>query len=503
MALQLFNLLSLNIILGIKRPSLKVTNSTRVCSAHFSLGSTIPYVKSPSLVKKNTVERRPLVRHLLTDKRKVPSLKKLAMKYISVQLSKVAELQHKCETMQVDHSNQVSVLMDKQSQLSGTVSDLHSSLNQALQATNTLQQYNSELLARCSRHEDVEKQLGELKQQVLKLKVENESLQTQVSQFEKVQYRLRAENFKGRDKEIQFYTGFATWNLFHLFFQSLEVYDVHNLQYIGRERTFPDGKKRGPPRALDPLNEFFLTVIRLRLGLMEADMADRFGISQSLVSVIFNTWLSLLYRHLSSLIFWPSRETVQKYMPLVFSRSEAYGNTRIIIDATELFIQKPSDLSLQSVTWSNYKSRNTLKGLVGICPFGGVTFVSDLWAGSISDNELTLKCGLLESGDNVMADKGFTIDEQLHSRGVTLNIPPFMKDGKLTAHDVKLTREIATLRIHVLKISKFLMELSHITCLLLQLAKCFMYVPCSQIYKPPSSVRELHSLALPVQLESL
>ena len=189
---------------------------------------------------KNTVERRPLVRHLLTDKRKVPSLKKLATKYISVQLSKVAELQHKCETMQVDHSNQVSVLMDKQSQLSGTVSDLHSSLNQALQATNTLQQYNSELLARCSRHEDVEKQLGELKQQVLKLKVENESLQTQVSQFEKAQYRLRAENFKGRDKEIQFYTGFATWNLFHLFFQSLEVYDVHNLQYIGRERTLPD-----------------------------------------------------------------------------------------------------------------------------------------------------------------------------------------------------------------------------------------------------------------------
>ena len=196
---------------------------------------------------------------------------------------------------------------------------------------------------------------------------------------------------------------------------------------------------------LNPFNEFFLTVVRLRLGLMEADLADRFGVSQSLVSII---WLGLLYRHLSSLSFWPSRETVQKYMPLVFSGS----NTRVIIDATELFIQKPSDLSLQSVTWSNYKSRNTLKGLVGICPFGGVTFVSELWAGSISDNELTLKCGLidlLESGDNVMADKGFTIDEQLRSRGVTLNIPPFMKDGKLAGHDVRLTREIATLRIHV------------------------------------------------------
>lgn len=37
-----------------------------------------------------------------------------------------------------------------------------------------------------------------------------------------------------------------------------------------------------------------------------------------------------------------------------------------------------------------------------------------------------------------MADKGFTIEDTLASHGVTLNVPPFMKDGKLTAHDVKL-----------------------------------------------------------------
>ena len=43
---------------------MKVTNSTRVCSAHFPHGSTIPYVKSSSLVTKN-IEHRPLVHHLL------------------------------------------------------------------------------------------------------------------------------------------------------------------------------------------------------------------------------------------------------------------------------------------------------------------------------------------------------------------------------------------------------------------------------------------------------
>ena len=44
-----------------------------------------------------------------------------------------------------------------------------------------------------------------------------------------------------------------------------------------------------------------------------------------------------------------------------------------------------------------------------------------------------------------MADKGFNIDELLRERGVTLNIPPFMKDGSLSEDDVVLTRSIASL----------------------------------------------------------
>ena len=119
------------------------------------------------------------------------------------------------------------------------------------------------------------------------------------------------------------------------------------MQYVGCECTFPPGSKRGPPRTLTPLNEFFLTLVRLRLGLLEKDLGDRFGVSQSLVSKIFNTWLNLLFRHLSSINFWTSRETEQKYMPKEFLRSGRYGNTHIILDATELLIEKQSDLSLQ------------------------------------------------------------------------------------------------------------------------------------------------------------
>ena len=54
--------------------------------------------------------------------------------------------------------------------------------------------------------------------------------------------------------------------------------------------------------------------------------------------------------------------------------------------------------------------------------------------GSISDPKLTRSSGLiskLQGKDNisVMADRGFTIQDQLKSIGVGLNIPPFL-DGK-------------------------------------------------------------------------
>jgi hypothetical protein len=52
--------------------------------------------------------------------------------------------------------------------------------------------------------------------------------------------------------------------------------------------------------------------------------------------------------------------------------------------------------------------------------------------GCISDVEITkLSCflDLLEAGDDVMADNGFTLRTILSERDVTLNIPPFLSSG--------------------------------------------------------------------------
>ena len=80
------------------------------------------------------------------------------------------------------------------------------------------------------------------------------------------------------------------------------------------------------------------------------------------------------------------------------------------------------------------------KRLIGISPGGVVTFVSCLFAGSISGKELTRQSGildLLESGGSAMADWGFEIEEDLILHGVQLNVPPFM-GGKTQLPEKKL-----------------------------------------------------------------
>ena len=75
--------------------------------------------------------------------------------------------------------------------------------------------------------------------------------------------------------------------------------------------------------------------------------------------------------------------------------------------------------------YSNYKSTNTFKALVGISSAEHVMFISSLYTGSISNMELVKwSLCILQSGYEVMAE-GFTIEDVLTPLGVGLNIPSF------------------------------------------------------------------------------
>ena len=94
-----------------------------------------------------------------------------------------------------------------------------------------------------------------------------------------------------------------------------------------------------------------------------------------------------------------------------------------------------------------------MKYLIGITPAGAVSFLSQGWGGHVSDKEITLKSRFLDylqHGDCILADRGFTIAEELASCGATLKIPHFTK-GKIqmSGKEVDASRKISNVRIHV------------------------------------------------------
>ena len=158
-----------------------------------------------------------------------------------------------------------------------------------------------------------------------------------------------------------------------------------------------------------------------------------------------------MFLRFGTINIWPSRAEVDRLMSEDFKAK--YPNTRVIIDCIEIRCQMPSSLLLNSELFSNYKNNTTLKGLVGISPAGAVTFISQLYTGSISERSIVERSGILDlpfdDKDCVMADKGFTISDLL-PLGVVLNIPPFLgQAGQISAEQVVQTQQIAGLRIHV------------------------------------------------------
>ena len=240
--------------------------------------------------------------------------------------------------------------------------------------------------------------------------------------------------FENADDKVRFYTGLPDYDILIATFNFVSP-------YVTRKTL-----------TLSLFQEFIMVLIKLRLNVPNQDLAYRFDISLSTASCVFSAWMEVLDVRLSLLIAWPDREELWRTMPLCFQYS--FGKkTTIIIDCFEIFIERPSNLLARAQTFSHYKHQNTVKILIGITPQGSVSFVSKAWGGRTSDKYLTEHCGLLNKlnpGDLVMADRGFTIEENLALCQAKLAIPTFTKGkSQLDPLSVEKTRGIANVRIHV------------------------------------------------------
>ncbi|XP_031567089.1 uncharacterized protein LOC116302036 [Actinia tenebrosa] len=419
----------------------KIIDTTKVCSRHFE--ATEMKISLTGIVP--DVVPSKLAFSVPSTKRKAPTLRSAPTN------TKVTKYEQ--SDNEVDESSTIDAVVyspeENEETLKETISELKNKLEEAQARIDTLERENANL--------------RDLRSKVSTLESRYQTSQSRV---------FTVEHFTS-DEDISYYTGFPNYQTFLAVYNFLDPGErCENINYGTINKTVPDDfydkagededsdedlydlkkpRKRGRSRALKPIEEYFLSLCRLRRGFCEKHLGHLYGISQSTLSRILTPWFNFMYLKFAQVCIWPLREKVDDTMPEIFK--EKYPSTRVIIDCTEIRCQMPSSLLLNSELFSSYKNHVTLKTLVGIAPSGAITFISQLYTGNISDKVIVARSGLLDlefnNKDSIMADKGFTIDDLL-PLGVTTNIPPFLGDNaQMSGNDVINTQQIASVRIHI------------------------------------------------------
>ena len=297
--------------------------------------------------------------------------------------------------------------------------------------------------------EDYKTEIVHLKARIVELEIEVETLKWEKTETVRDKF---VNHVMSKDDACSHATGFHSVGRLKKFYNFLDPGEngENVLMYRSQEKTC---ERR--PRVLSPFEGFLILLCRLRSGFSIKHLCFLFCVSTGSVDAHFIMWLSFVYFKVASISWWPSKQTVIDKMPA--SMKEKFPSVRVIIDCTEFPAENPSSLKTQKLLYSSYKSRVTVKSLVGIMPGGGFTFVSSGYPGSISDREIVIKSGLLnpafyEIGDSwrIMADRGFTILDLLEPMGVNLIIPSFLSGrDQLSEEETVTTQQIAAERIHV------------------------------------------------------
>ncbi len=201
-------------------------------------------------------------------------------------------------------------------------------------------------------------------------------------------------------------------------------------------------------QSLEAKEELLLTLMKLHLNKDDVELGFFFGKSETAVCHVFHTWLNFMYYQLRELNLWLPRNIVDEYMSADFKKK--FPRIRVIIDGTEIGIDRPGTTKVRTAIWSSYKNKNTLRMLVEISPKGAVTYISDAYRASPSERQIVERSDpataqdLFCKGDRIMCYKGFTVKDLFCHKGVSENTPTFLKGvSQLPAEKVASDRKIS------------------------------------------------------------
>ncbi len=195
-----------------------------------------------------------------------------------------------------------------------------------------------------------------------------------------------------------------------------------------------------------------LFLVKLKLNPSFSALGGMFKMRAETAALHFADVLGAMVKVARTGVIWYSKDKVRARLPPSFK--SLYPETRIIIDCSEIPCETPSRLKQRTLLYSNYKSRHTLKFLVGCAPSGEIMFISETFGGRTTDTEATIKSGLItliEENDAILADKGFPhIEGGVNSKGGVLVMPPFKeKQRQFSTQDNKSAYDCASVRVHI------------------------------------------------------
>ena len=109
------------------------------------------------------------------------------------------------------------------------------------------------------------------------------------------------KKIRKNSKQFKFFTGVSP-SIFNYVFEMVETNVKKHIQKLTKK------------------DQLLIVFMKLRLGLLNADIAYRFNVKPQRVSTIYRDWLAALSKVLVDFIYWPEREAIRKYIPGCFKR---------------------------------------------------------------------------------------------------------------------------------------------------------------------------------------
>lgn len=236
------------------------------------------------------------------------------------------------------------------------------------------------------------------------------------------------------DTEMNAFTGVHSIPLFNAVCEAVRLLETNTDSFL-----------------LNISDRIFLVLMKLKLDISFICLSVLFQVTPQTCKNYFQYTVQLMAIALKTVIYLPEKEAILHNMPECF---KDFKNTRLVLDCTEVPVQKSRCLNCRMRTYSHYKGTTTIKFLIGALPSGMIAFLSKVYGGRASDKEIFNQSSIMEklipTADALMVDKGFLIERECLENRIALIRPPFLgKNTQLSESDSLLNVNIAAARVHV------------------------------------------------------